>query len=993
MATRNAYLAYKRDTSRLLYWIIKSSNAIIQSPAASILEGDAPKVVNTTGKITVSSLVSLSRLIAQHVSDIPPAIYRLFRAVIDARTTSHAVFQQLVAKNPDPEIERSNASHKRFIDALTEAFDALGGAAWKSNEGATDAISDLGKDDLDQLLLANKFGALNLGENTAVGEEEDDDDASEDEPARDPQPTSAPLRHRQARPGKGKKGKRGKKPKKQQGPVVPETSSLDDVPLESYRIILDQDGIVTDYLVAVYALVRDWMDLRAYLQGVWHDVAYDGLNGAVAGAVSNLAVAAIQRSASAMFLDFPGHDSYETVMDTITRGNPEKAQGNFVMTMHAISPDGNTAHAVRETSVDVKEQFLIHCYRDLVDFVVDFQQTRTGKPTKRMLQELRDWDPDLNLQKATHAQRLRWRRCYTINWLYDLVNLFSSIVVQRNTMRGERHVLEKVDWSVDGPWDRHRRLFGLNEFAGAVTTLAMQKPGTDIRKRILPHHVFQLQCIVDSLTASRGWSLSALHGHVLEPPAIHFRPRRDVDLFLDREQQRTWRGFLQGVHVLRQLFERDGALHGDKERHRHRDDLLEGIQFDFVNWLGESKYMSGLTNIPPSRFSTTNANGLWEYSPFLCGVGLMEGLEIAYRTGMAIWDRIPEPISIVHLHNMLVQKGHLERPVGLYGALETIFQSAFFADGNVPTSDFANALTDLIGETGSHLASRRRASARAAAASTRDIHRILDFEANRFFKLKSNLVLYRESNWNAERIPDTDVPVASLLGMVRVAQTRHVVDPVTGVKRREETDLVGRAKAQGMNDQTLSALSSSLEERLGSPDDGSLPEALLDSLPSGYTLKRSSDFFVPREATPSAPSRSAELSGRDLLTMLRMDISRDVCGDNPLSSLNYISVASIIMMTFEMIEDELKKRRNPLYVRAYETGREWRYQKRVGLVFLALMEQEEECLSVMAEVLESGRTGFMEYIYWEDLKMGSEHWEPTARPGRDGPDPNQCLVM
>lgn len=94
-----------------------------------------------------------------------------------------------------------------------------------------------------------------------------------------------------------------------------------------------------------------------------------------------------------------------------------------------------------------------------------------------------------------------------------------------------------VNWSVNGPWNQHQRLYGLNEFAGVVTTLAMQKPGTDIRSRILPSCVFQLQAIVDSLTVSRGWSLFGLQGHVLIPPAQGFRPRRDVDLFLDRDAE------------------------------------------------------------------------------------------------------------------------------------------------------------------------------------------------------------------------------------------------------------------------------------------------------------------------------------------------------------------------------------------------------------------------------------------------------------------------
>jgi hypothetical protein len=102
-----------------------------------------------------------------------------------------------------------------------------------------------------------------------------------------------------------------------------------------------------------------------------------------------------------------------------------------------------------------------------------------------MQAQLDNWDPMFDLSRATNDERLRWRRSYTINWLYDLVNVFSSIVVQRNTMKGEKHVYE-------------------NEFAGDITYLAMQKQHVDVRQKILPHHVFQLQCIVDSLTASRG---------------------------------------------------------------------------------------------------------------------------------------------------------------------------------------------------------------------------------------------------------------------------------------------------------------------------------------------------------------------------------------------------------------------------------------------------------------------------------------------------------
>lgn len=205
------------------------------------------------------------------------------------------------------------------------------------------------------------------------------------------------------------------------------------------------------------------------MSGVWREVAYEDLNGAVAATLGDLATAIVKRAESAIMVDFPGHESYETVMRTITRGDIEKAQGKFKMTLYKTSDSGGPAEKMEETSLDIKEYFLTYAYRDLVDFVTDFQATRSGKPTKRMLQEIDKWDPKLDLQRATKEQRHRWRRSYTINWLYDLVNVYSSIVVQRNTMKGEHHAYEKVDWSADGQWSEHVRLFGINEFAGIVT--------------------------------------------------------------------------------------------------------------------------------------------------------------------------------------------------------------------------------------------------------------------------------------------------------------------------------------------------------------------------------------------------------------------------------------------------------------------------------------------------------------------------------------------
>lgn len=335
--------------------------------------------------------------------------------------------------------------------------------------------------------------------------------------------------------------------------------------------------------MACYSLSKQWIELRHHVEGLWREVAYGGLNSAAAGTLSNVAIAMIKQSETAIFIEFPGHESYETVMNTLTRGNPDRIQGNFTMQKLRMGPDG-VVEEEAELELDVREQFMIHIYQDLIDFVVDFQKTRSGKPTKPLLAEISNWDPKFNLQRATKTQRIRWRRAYTINWLYDLVNLFSAIFVQRNA-KGQHWVYENVDWSTSGPWNKHRRLFGLCEFAGEVTTLAMQKPKTDVRNKISPHLVFQLACIVDSLAACSGWSCDAYQGHVLYPPAKGFRSGRDIDLFMDRDNKNKndHFGICISIEFLKGLLERDAELHGDPTRHTDTSVVLSSLLFDFVN--------------------------------------------------------------------------------------------------------------------------------------------------------------------------------------------------------------------------------------------------------------------------------------------------------------------------------------------------------------------------------------------------------------------------
>lgn len=84
------------------------------------------------------------------------------------------MFRQITAKKRDPEIEKSNASHKKFIDVLTEAFSSLRGEEWLAREKT--AASSNEEEDMEDVVFSNVFSTLNVaGQNEAEGGDEDED--------------------------------------------------------------------------------------------------------------------------------------------------------------------------------------------------------------------------------------------------------------------------------------------------------------------------------------------------------------------------------------------------------------------------------------------------------------------------------------------------------------------------------------------------------------------------------------------------------------------------------------------------------------------------------------------------------------------------------------------------------------------------------------------------------------------------------------------------
>jgi hypothetical protein len=91
-------------------------------------------------------------------------------------------------------------------------------------------------------------------------------------------------------------------------------------------------------------------------------------------------------------------------MQTITRGDSGKARsGNFGLHLYRVLACGHQTEKVQERYPDVKEQFGIHAYNDLMAFVTDSQQNPTDKPTKIVQKQLNDWTTTYGFQRGTNG--------------------------------------------------------------------------------------------------------------------------------------------------------------------------------------------------------------------------------------------------------------------------------------------------------------------------------------------------------------------------------------------------------------------------------------------------------------------------------------------------------------------------------------------------------------------------------------------------------------
>jgi hypothetical protein len=99
------------------------------------------------------------------------------------------------------------------------------------------------------------------------------------------------------------------------------------------------------------------------------------------------------------------------------------------------------------------------------------------------------------------------------------------------------------------------------------------------------------------------------------------------------------------------------------------------------------------------------------------------------------------------------------------------------------------------------------------------------------------------------------------------------------------------------------------------------------------------------------------------------------------------------MMHWNLFEDELNRRRNRLYVTAYEEDPKMKLEKRASLTALVMSQEDEECMEVMAHILTNPRAGAINHIYWEDLDIPGEEKPKSNSEKHSKHNEPACNVM
>lgn len=351
--------------------------------------------------------------------------------------------------------------------------------------------------------------------------------------------------------------------------------------------------------------------------------------------------------------------------------------------------------------------------------------------------------------------------------------------------------------------------------------------------------------------------------------------------------------------------------------------------------------------LPPSQFSDTDPNGLWNYNPFLCGTGLAEALSFLFRYGMTAWDKALVPLSILHLYNMLRDTKSVE-PIPLYETLTHVFGKSVFADGKPPKRNFYTSLAASI---------RAKPKPRSALANKDRVLR-----GSTHFTDLSVLSMLEEADWIPDRIADEGLPIYSGMGFCRLNNSKPTKDGAEAKPELEDTSFLKMLKAS-------SAYTPELETGF----------AAAMARDEGYTSRlhpatvgeetESLEFVLMdiRENIEGTSYHGYErITGRQLRLPSR---NRDSI---PPSGVNYLRLLATMMLAYMVMEKAVDD---------MEVVKEWKTHLKPGVKMdsasrvtgVAMQTMDEELLKRLGKELKAVTLGvdLSAFMYWSQLEVPS----------------------
>ena len=376
-------------------------------------------------------------------------------------------------------------------------------------------------------------------------------------------------------------------------------------------------------------------------------------------------------------MDYPGCNHFRAIVRHIIREGFSDSTGHGESSTELLG-SGEVGSRQRADVELAEEQLLVSTELDLINFIEDYRKSRTGKPSSTY--ENLNWNPNFSDRRTTMSdaspQELRkWKSDFTISWLYDLVNTYAAARLRCNKPRMKKP--ETLDWKVDkdsSNWTR-RQLWGPMDFAYDITLLSMKKPKDEIIGEIKPHHVFQVQIIIDSMLTMNRWKMQS-------SPPVECRESTTSSLAWD-----IGNSHLRATESLRADWCRSTRHLLSKIDAVYEQNGNQGIWAAVLSYLPSRIHdvlTLGRTSLaeqdtgPISMFSRSSKNGLWLYSPYLYGTGMVEMLNVTYDLGAHYWDYSGIMIAKLHLYNLLLENGHISRPIEFLENMIEVFQEDIF---------------------------------------------------------------------------------------------------------------------------------------------------------------------------------------------------------------------------------------------------------------------------------------------------------------------------